>query len=195
MNANLLLPLVEADHLVGYASPDGLGAAIFSSDGRYRYALTRAWGDEGPTLSSPVLYWVMLNPSSAGALKDDNTIRRCRGFAQRDGFSGMVVVNLYALVATKPKALRTAEDPVGPTNDLFLGAVARLAAREGSMLVAAWGGSGGAASQRRTDEVLAVLRAHGPVLCLGATQDERPYHPLRLAKSTPIVPYRDAKVA
>src|SRR5260370_42199890 len=57
--------------------------------------------------------WIMLNPSTAGARRDDATIRRCRGFANREGCSSIEVVNLFALVATKPRALLSDLDPVG----------------------------------------------------------------------------------
>ena len=47
--------------------------ALISPDGRYRYWLTRQWG-EGMRVC-----WVMLNPSTADASIDDPTIRRCIG--------------------------------------------------------------------------------------------------------------------
>ena len=71
-------------------------AAILSDDGRYRYLLERQW-DERPRMA-----WCMLNPSTADANIDDQTIKRCIGFAKREGFGGIIVVNLMAFRATSP---------------------------------------------------------------------------------------------
>ena len=62
-------------------------------------ALTRRWAE------GPPLVVCMLNPSTADAEEDDPTIRRCVGFAKRDGFAALEVVNLFAFRATDPKAM------------------------------------------------------------------------------------------
>ena len=54
--------------------------AIISACGQYRYHLWRRWDELLPTM-----VWVMLNPSTADATEDDPTIRRCIGFAKREG--------------------------------------------------------------------------------------------------------------
>jgi hypothetical protein len=64
--------------------------AIISECGRYRYRLTREWGD------GPLLTFAMLNPSTANAEIDDPTIRRCMSFGRREGASGISVFNLFA---------------------------------------------------------------------------------------------------
>lgn len=57
----------------------GNGAAL-SPDGVYRYRLWRIWDDDlAPTA------FVMLNPSTADAMQDDPTIRRCMSFARSWG--------------------------------------------------------------------------------------------------------------
>src|SRR5262245_13227298 len=107
-------------------------SAELSPCGRYRYALTRTWGDP-----KKVVCWVMLNPSTADADQDDPTIRRCLGFSRAWGAGGLVVVNLFALRATDPDQLRIAADPVGPDNDSHLSTAAF-----GRLVVAAWGARG-----------------------------------------------------
>lgn len=61
----------------------GDGADI-SPCGAYRYTLWRRWGD------GRVLTVIGLNPSTADATQDDPTIRRCIGFARREGCAGLV---------------------------------------------------------------------------------------------------------
>jgi hypothetical protein len=74
--------------------------ATISENGLYRYLLGRTgW----PGCSGGNMLFVMLNPSTADVYEDDNTIRRCTTFAQREGQSAMEVVNLYAYRSTDPK--------------------------------------------------------------------------------------------
>ena len=76
--------------------------AILSPCCQYRYVLTRQWNDSEPVT------WIMLNPSTADADKDDPTIRRCIGFAKAWGHGGIHVVNLFAFRATFTKSLKAA---------------------------------------------------------------------------------------
>ena len=64
--------------------------ALFSPCRTFRYRLGRRWSD------GPVLAFIMLNPSCADEHIDDPSVRRCIGFAQRLGYGGLEVVNLYA---------------------------------------------------------------------------------------------------
>ncbi len=63
------------------------------------------------------MVWVMLNPSVAGAGRDDATIRRCVWYARRGGCTAMTAVNLFGLVSTSPMALLADPDPVGELCD------------------------------------------------------------------------------
>lgn len=83
--------------------------AFISECNLYRYWLTREWGEGGNLMA-----FVMLNPSTADANIDDPTIRRCVGFAKREGRNGIVVVNLFAGRATDPDEMFKMRDPVGP---------------------------------------------------------------------------------
>ncbi|PKN80874.1 MAG: hypothetical protein CVU47_08520, partial [Chloroflexi bacterium HGW-Chloroflexi-9] len=91
-----------------------VGRASFSRDGRYRYSLVRRWGD-GPRVA-----WVMLNPSTADATRDDPTLRRVIAISRRAGFGALEVVNLWALRSAHPADLARAADPVGPRADAAL---------------------------------------------------------------------------
>lgn len=146
--------------------------AAFSPCWRYRYALWRIW-DEG----RPVVLFVCLNPSTADEARDDPTVRRCIGYARAWGFGGLRLVNLFALRATDPAALRRADDPAGPENDRW---IARMA--EGARLVVlAWGNEG----RGRGPAVRALLPdPHG----LRLTRSGQPAHPLYLPASLVPVP-------
>jgi hypothetical protein len=162
---------VERTSLLGDAS------AVFSACERFRYRLTRQWEPDGPTVA-----FVMLNPSTADEMVADPTVRRCIGFAKREGAGRLVVVNLYALRSTDPAALARADDPIGPDNDEHI----RQAARDASLVVAAWGAHP-FAGDRATD-VAAMLNGIGrPLYRLGPpTKDGHPRHPLYLPADAPL---------
>lgn len=161
----------------------GIAAAVFDSPARvYRYLLTRIWDPAVP----PAVF-LMLNPSTADALEDDNTIRRLagpNGFARRMGAGGLVVVNLFALCSTDPRVLRHHPDPVGPLNDAFI----RRATHRADTVVAAWGAAG--VEHGRGARVTETLRGRRVALhCLGRTSTGQPRHPLYLPGAAVLEPY------
>src|SRR4051812_1134607 len=95
--------------------------AIFSDCGKYRYLLWRKWSD-GPTLNM-----LMLNPSKAGEIDNDPTVARQITRAQMLGMGGLIVTNIFAYVATDPKDMKAAVEPVGPENNMYLLANAKAA--------------------------------------------------------------------
>jgi len=143
-------------------------SAHISADGLYRYRLERFWGSEH------ALPFVMLNPSTADAEVDDPTIRRCMGFARREGAGGIIVCNLYAFRATKPADLWQARDPYGPENDSALVGLADWAARAGMPLICAWGAQGG----NNNRPIVLMQRTGAQLMCLGRTESGQPRHPL-----------------
>ena len=151
--------------------------AHFSRCGRYRYALERTFSGAGG--DSSVLL-VMLNPSTADAEQDDPTIRRCQGFARRLGAERLLVGNLYAWRATRPKDLFAATDPVGPANDRWLRSLARRADR----IIVAWGAHAPVARSEAVSRLLA--RCGKPLLALGSTAAGQPRHPLYLRSDSPL---------
>lgn len=152
--------------------------ALLSNDGVYRYRLTRRFEQPGRLLP-----FLMLNPSIADADIDDPTIRRCIGFARELGFAGIVVSNLYAFRATKPKDLWKAADPIGPDNSMHLHRLFGEAAAQQSPVIAAWGVN---AKPERVEEILQNRYAN-LLVCLGKTQDGHPKHPLYLPKGAQLV--------
>jgi len=157
----------------------GLASAVFDESREYRYLLTRIWDP-----SRKPMVFVMLNPSTADAFVEDPTIRRCLSFAKREQAGGVVVVNLFGLRSTDPRALRHHPDPVGPLNDVFI----RQATAGASMVVAAWGAAG--VEHGRGARVTETLLARGVELqCLGTTSTGQPRHPLYLPGTAVLEPY------
>jgi hypothetical protein len=159
------------------------GSAVIDPTGQYRYRLTRRWGDESVAMGSTLMPFLMLNPSTADASQDDPTIRRCMGFARREGAHGITVVNVGAYRATDPKDWAKARDPFGPDNFSHIYDVAELA----GYIVAAWGSNSAAREPARL--ILGRLKymGIGVVLCLGTTKDGSPRHPLYVRADQPLV--------
>jgi len=157
----------------------GSSDAVFSKCGLYRYELMRSWSTAKPMM------WIMLNPSTADAVDDDPTIRRCIRFAQRQRAGGIIVCNLFALRSTDPSALKVAKDPVGPDNDTTL----INCARRSGAIVCAWGTHG--TLNNRNQAVMRLLDNEGlslKMFCLGLTKHGHPRHPLYLKKNTELLP-------
>lgn len=156
--------------------------ALISDDQVYRYNLWRRWGD------GLLLGYCMMNPSTADADLDDQTIRRCCYFAKREGYGGIYVVNLYAFRATQQKDLWFHRGGgVGPENDQHIAAAIQNE-RIGAF-VAAWGALPELARGRQY-KVRTMFRDAGRDLgCLGLTKKNWPRHPARLGNSVEIVPF------
>ncbi len=156
--------------------------ATFSVCGRYRYTLERDLGGERHCT------FIMLNPSTADALNDDPTIRRCIGFARSWGMGRLVVVNLFAYRATKPANMRREGYPVGEHNSEAILSATKVSRETGGLIVAAWGTHGGFRDRDR--EVMAELSIVGDtVVCLGVTAAGFPRHPLYVRADQKPIPY------
>jgi hypothetical protein len=151
--------------------------ADISPDKQYRYTLWRRWAD-GPTA-----LFVMLNPSMADASVDDPTIRRCIGFADREGAGALKVVNLYALRATRPGHLVEHHDPVGNENYATL----RREIRGHALVIAAWGAH--PLVETKAPWVSDIARRYDrELVCLGITKAGHPRHPLYVRSDQPLEP-------
>jgi hypothetical protein len=154
--------------------------AVISACGRFRYVLWERLATTKPlgNLFEEInveeerarrgwtrwICWVMLNPSTADALQDDPTIRKVRGFTERLGYDGFLVVNRFAWRATDPRELyRVRPGPsgadlgdarcagstcggrcihaaaAGPENDAWVARAADASRR----IICAWGVHGG----------------------------------------------------
>lgn len=155
--------------------PDGtIATAIFDDREEYRYLLTRRFAKE---CGSGVVSFIMLNPSTADALKNDPTVARCCAFAKRWGYGALEVVNLFALRATDPRELKRKFDPTGGlTNEDHIVDSCRRA----DLVVAGWGAHGSLRSQ--AGHIRWLLDRNGVQLhALKLTLKNEPCHPLYLS--------------
>lgn len=154
---------------------DAQSEAYFSPDMTHRYWLARDWDR-----SLPRLAFVMLNPSTADKRWNDPTVARCEYFADRWGFGGYVVVNVFSYRATDPRELLTVPNPAGlPRNATFLA----LAMREPGVVLA-WGTHGGPWAQSFAASIPTLRQGMNPALCLGVNADGSPKHPLYIRGNT-----------
>lgn len=156
-------------------TPDNLqNDCTFSPCRSYRYTWSRSLGQDGP----PCLF-IMLNPSIADEQIVDPTVRKDIGYATRWGHGRLIICNLFAWCATKPKDMLAASDPIGPDNDRHILREAAHVIDCGGIVIAAWGNDG--AHRGRSRIVLAMLAAHGiPLHALKINGNGEPAHPLYL---------------
>lgn len=145
-------------------------------EGPYRYELSREWNNQKSKLR-----FLMLNPSTADALKDDPTIRRCINFAKGFGYGGIVVLNLFAWRSSKPLK-HWNKDHIGPKNNDY---IKRLCFEKD--VICAWGNN---APVDRMEDVLDLL-VEDMVFTyhLGLTARGMPRHPLYVPANTKIQKY------
>lgn len=147
--------------------------AQFSRCRRWRYLLWRRWD-----ATKPVANFLMLNPSTADELKLDPSCTRARNYAERWGYGGLIVTNIFGWRATDPKVMKSVKDPVGRGND----AAILRAAREAKLVVCAWGNHG--EHLGRGSEVLSLLGKQNIELhLLKLNGNGHPAHPLYLPQS------------
>lgn len=159
--------------------------AIFSDDRKHRFALWRDWNI--PHVFSPnysateTVMFIGLNPSTADERNDDPTIRRCIGYAKDWGYNKFVMMNIFALVSTDPKALVNATHPMQKENNKYL----IKQGEQADIIIAAWGTFPEA--KKRGAEVAKMFE--GKLHCLKKTKHGYPSHPLYLRKDLEPIPY------
>lgn len=166
-----------------------ISSAQLSECGTFRYYLVRRWDNSLPTLN-----FIMLNPSTADALEDDPTIRRCIQFAKDNGYGGIIVTNLFAFRATNPKVLLAAcrenqydlDKVYGPKNHTWL----CQGVASSKTVCCAWGAHK-AVDFADFPGLAAIFKTmNADVRCLGTTKAGEPKHPLYLRADLPLIEYQ-----
>lgn len=152
-------------------------------EGDFRYELRRVWDPGLFGCGDSTVAWIMLNPSTADGEEDDATIRKITGYSKRWGYSGLVVVNLFAYRATKPLDLIRQSyrgDVIGRRNDEFI----RSAVAEADEVICGWGNNADKVhgGDERVSHVAWLIGGATAVLpkALKVTKVGQPQHPLYL---------------
>lgn len=158
-------------------------SAIISPCGLYRYRLDRLVRPIGP---GPVVALIGVNPSTAGAVENDQTIRKDLGFGERLGWSRIIKANKFAFRSADVTMLKFVSDPIGPENDRYL----REIFAEADLLVPCWGPLRKLPRPLRNQwQRVSQLMSESskPVMCFGTAEDGQPLHTLTLSYATPLV--------
>ena len=151
----------------------------FSPCRKYRWRLNRIWQPE-----KGVVNFCMLNPSIADENRNDPTVATTIQLADRWGFGGVVVTNIFAWRATDPKDMRAAAEPIGAENNKHIQQVARSA----KLVMIAWGAHGHYLN--RGEQVLDGPLHGLKTYCLGWTESGQPRHPLFVKRDKLPIRYR-----
>jgi len=158
----------------------------------YRYTLRRDLGHDR------TMAFVMLNPSTADDVTDDPTVKRCIGFADREGCN-LRVVNLWPYRATDPddlaRWLKSVSKNTYTMHDRLNRDHVTSAFRTADLAVLAWGAKVDSLPTDKAHRAVAAVAqaAHqqfghhlDEVTTLGRTKSGAPKHPLYLRKDTPL---------
>lgn len=159
--------------------------ARFSDDGVYRWWLTREFGGDRP------LACCGLNPSTATADINDQTIRKDIGFARLWRCGLVIKVNAYGFRATQPAVMNRARaagaDIVGPDNDRWIVQAIDMVSIVGGIFMVAWGNH---IEPHRQRDIARMLHDRSVVpMCLGTNGNGTPKHELYQPYERELVPW------
>jgi hypothetical protein len=164
------------------ASPREIrSAAVFSQTGAWtlRHRLDRRWGDGKLALIC------MLNPSRAGGVANDPTIRRLLRLTDRPHLRGFTVVNFEPYVATHPADLRSWRATIARERPRDYASICsanlaliRRLSKGAAIRVIAWGNH--APQRPHRANILQAMSLDGAhdLYAFGITQGGSPKHPM-----------------
>ncbi len=150
--------------------------AKFSDCGKHRLLLWRLWDDK-----KPFLMFIGLNPSTANAESDDNTIRKIKAIATSNGFGGVYMTNLFTFISTDPKKLNIT-DGNHPDADFYLCTTANNAEK----VICAWGNFEVLGRDKEVRSLLFDERLYA----LHINKNGSPKHPLYCKNDSPIIDFK-----
>ena len=143
--------------------------AVISKCEKYRYKLTRTWDED----KKKVLF-IMLNPSTANHIENDLTTIRCINFAEKWGYGGIMIGNIYPFRAKRPRDLKKWIDDDTISLESYSSNVAHVEemAEQADLIVCAWGCNYKGGTPEWVDEL-------GDLFYLELCKDDiTPKHPL-----------------
>jgi hypothetical protein len=147
-------------------------SANISECGRYRWTLGRWWNERERVC------WIMLNPSTADAERDDPTLKAIIRRSQAWDCGALTVVNLYPFRTSSPRECQKWLEAEGNGEALQRNLrEVTDAIRRSAWVIAAWGAAPWAVSDGRL--VAKIARSEKVFIhCLGVTSSGAPKHPL-----------------
>lgn len=148
-------------------------SATFSLDRRYRYCLLRKWDKD-----KPLAMLIGLNPSTANEATNDHTIKRVIKVCRELGYGGFYMMNLFALVTSKPEVLFASADPLGKNDDWLLNI-----SKKCQDVIFCWG------NFKVGDRAKFVQALFPKALCFRKNKNGSPQHPLLLPKEISLIDF------
>lgn len=139
-------------------------SAVFSECGKYRYLLSRDWSE------GKIAMCIGLNPSRAGAEKNDPTINILIRTLKKLGFGGLRMVNIFAYITPKPDVLFEVSDPF-KDNEAWLITTA-YGVQE---IIFCWGNFKGI--EYHTQRIASIFPS---AKCFGKNTNKTPIHPMAI---------------
>jgi hypothetical protein len=131
----------------------------------------------------------LLNPSKADAMLNDPTVTRGIKRAKRLGCGSLIVWNVGAGRATKPKEWLAMKDPIGPENYVHIQRILLECQERAGILLVGWGTN---APERFTSAARQLIsRTKLIPKCLGVTSGGHPTHPLYIGYDVPLIDYME----
>ena len=182
---DLLSSTTEAcRRLLGAGAPEVLRSEDRFPKPGYRTWLAYWWGDGDPLIA------IGQNASVADRRRGDHTVTMCARRAWRAGRAGLVMLNLFPLVATYPEDLWAAEPDEAIEQENRDAREEALRRWPGASILFAPGDSADPRHHARASSVEAGLRSQGrEILCLGLTAGGAPRHPSRAGYAHAMVPW------
>ena len=146
---------------------DNNSGAEFSEDGKYRYKLWRIWDE-----TRPLAMCIGLNPSTANADKNDQTINYLIKMLSKLGYGGFYMMNCFAFIASKPKLLQH-----NPMSDEWNNNMLTVVAGKCRDVIFSWGGFKIIKETGRDQELIEMFPN---AKCFGVNKDGSPFHPLAM---------------
>lgn len=148
--------------------------AHFSEDRKYRYALWRIWDRE-----KPLIMFIGLNPSNADEIESDPTIRRVGDFANKWGFGGFYMMNLFSFVTPYPEQLQ-APEANDDENDTWLYNISKTC----KTIIYCWGNF-----PQAKGRAMQILERFPGGFAIIINKNGSPRHPLYIKRSCQPVKY------
>lgn len=160
-------------------------SAVLSPCGTYRYRLERTVGMVGP-----VYAFFGVNPSTADAAIDDQTVKKWIGFTKTWGGSRFIAGNVFPLRSKDVRLVAAWSRWLDVVRENQRHILAMC--QEADILVPCWGDRGKVPKTMHNDidDLMSLLRGTGkPLMHLGLTKGGDPKHPQMLGYATPLAPF------